>query len=154
MSIFNVGKYLAERKKFNFRTYEIEGVEFDLIPLTDDLIQALKLNPTHSGSMNAAANFGISAGRNRAHDDAEMAEDLDAIWDLEQLDIDCEPSLQHKVGEKVCAISGLTEYMEDLKLEEEIKAEEAQNVIDGDKPIDSEITLGQLEEDALNNVAA
>ena len=123
MTLFNVGNYLAERKKFNFKTYNIEGIEFDLIPLTDDLIQELKVNETYDEMILSAANYGISAGRERAWDDAEMADDLDGIWSLEQMTIDCTPSLQHKVGEKVCAISGLTELVEDQKkLEEDIKA--------------------------------
>jgi hypothetical protein len=144
MSIFSVGAYLAERKKYNFKTYTIEGVEFDLIPLTDDLIQELKMSTTYDETLLAAANFGISAGRNRACDDDEMAVDLDGIWGLEQLSIECEPSLQHKVGEKVCDISGLTSYIEDKQLAEEIKAEEeakklkvGDHLIPGDADIDN-----------------
>jgi len=147
MSLFNVGKYLAERKKFNFKTYEIEGVEFDLIPLTDDLIQELKINETYDEMILSAANYGISAGRERACDDAEMADDLDGIWSLEQMAIDCDPSLQHKVGEKVCAISGLTEFVEDQKrLEAEIKAEE-ERIVDGDNLGDTSVTLDDLHKD-------
>ena len=159
MSLFNVGNYLAERKKFNFKTYEIEGIEFDLIPLTDDLIQELKMNESYSEMILAAANYGISAGRERACVDAEMSEDLDGIWSLEQMAIDCEPSLQHKVGEKVCAISGLTEFIEDQKrFEDEIKAEEEKELKVGDHMIAGGTELGnldseQLAHDAINNAA-
>ena len=153
MSLFNVGRYLAERKKFNFKTYEIEGIEFDLIPLTDDLIQELKINETALEMILSAANYGISAGRERACDDAEMTEDLDGIWGLEQLSIDCEPCLQYKVGEKVCEISGLTEFVEAQQLDEDIKAEESK-IVDGDNLGDTDITLGQLEADANKNAAA
>ena len=152
MSVFNVGAYLAERKKYNFKTYTIESVEFDLIPLTDDLIQELKVNnPTYDEMVLSAANFGISSGRNRACDDEEMTEDLDSIWHLEQLDIDCEPSLQHKVGEKVCAISGLTEFIEDQKrLEHEIakEEEEKERLKVGDHLIPGGVDVESLEHDA------
>ena len=153
MTLFNVGNYLAERKKFNFKTYNIEGVEFDLIPLTEDLIQEVKINETAVEMILSAASYGISAGRDRACDDAEMIDDLGNIWGLEQLAIDCEPSLQHKVGEKVCEISGLTEFVEAKQLDEDIAAEEHQ-VVDGDNLGDTDMTLGELEAQANRNAAA
>ena len=159
MSNFNAGKWFAERKKYNFKPVTIEGVDFDLMPLTEDLIQKVLLCETYVEMIAEAARCGLSSGRDRICDDAEMASDIDVIWELEELDIDCDPSLQHKVGEKVCAISGLTEITEDKKLDEEIKAEEAASrVIDGDNLPDLSTELGnldpaQLAQDAINNAA-
>ena len=157
MTIFNVATYLTERKRFNFSEHTIEGIEFNLIPLTDDMIQEFKIdNETYEDMLSAAATYGVAVGRNRVCNDEEMAADLEGMWTLEQF-IDCEPSLLHKVGEKVCAISGLTEFVEDQrKLEEEL-AEEA-GIIDGDNLPDLSTELGnldpaQLAADAINNAA-
>ena len=156
MTILNVATYLTERKRFNFSEHTIEGIEFNLIPLTDDMIQEFKIdNETYEDMLSSAATYGVSVGRNRVCNDEEMAEDLKGMWTLDQF-ADCEPSLLHKVGEKVCAISGLTEFIEDQrKLEEELAEEAALNVINGDNLPDMSTELGnldpaQLAKDALN----
>ena len=125
MNISNVAIYLAERKRFNFQVHTVEGIDFNLISLTDTMIQELKVdNETYEGMVLSAAKYGVSVGRERVCDDAEMSADLEEMWSLEQFS-ECEPSLIHQVGLVVCEISGLTEYIEDQrKLEEDIKAED------------------------------
>jgi len=144
MTIFNVADYLTDRKRFNFQEHEVEGVGFNLIMLSDDMIQEFKVNnEPYDDMLTYAAKNGVSIGRVRVCDDKEMSEDLNDMWDLEQF-LECTPSLIHQVGLKVCEISGLTEFVEDQKkLEEEIAKEEAENVVDGDSPI-REVTLGEL----------
>ena len=148
MSKFNSGNWFAERKKYNFKTVDIEGIDFELMPLTEELIQKVLLCDTYVEMIAMAARCGLSSGRNRVCDDVEMASDIDVIWEKEELNIDCDPSLKHKVGEKVCAISGLTEVTEDKKLDEEIKAEEL-SIIDGDNLPDMTTELGNLDPEQM-----
>tara|TARA_R110000744_G_scaffold341635_1_gene446827 strand:- start:955 stop:1431 length:477 start_codon:yes stop_codon:yes gene_type:complete len=149
MNILNVATYLTERKRFNFSEHTIEGIEFNLIPLTDDMIQEFKIdNETYEDMLSSAATYGVSVGRNRVCNDEEMAADLEGMWALDQF-ADCEPSLLHKVGEKVCAISGLTEFIEDQrKLEEDLAEEEAKKLEVGDHMIPADIDVDELAEKA------
>ena len=151
--ISNVADYLKDRKKFNFTECTIEGLVFNLIPLTDDMIQEFESdNTTYEGMLSVAADYGVSIGRVRVCEDEEMKAELKGMWELDQFS-DCDPSLYHKVGEKVCAISGLTEYIENMKLEEETAPEE--NHLNGDDLPAGETELdnlaqANLDRDALN----
>jgi hypothetical protein len=135
MNITNVGTYLTNRIKFNFQQHVIEGVEFDLIPLTEDMILELQIEQeTYADKLEYAAKYGVSIERNRVCDDALMAEELKGMWELEQFS-ECEPSLIHKVGLMVCEISGLTEFVEAQK--------DREDAVNGD--LDTpDITLDEL----------
>ena len=174
MAIFSVGKRLAELKKFDFNEYDIEGVGFDLIQLTDDLISGVKMCSTYTQMIMLAAESGISAGRKRTCDDDKMRDVLDEMWGWEELDIDCEPTLRHQVGLKVCEISGLSAFVEDRNTFEKNEAKEleeleeaerldklrAEGKIDGDGKIPNVLIDGlnvsdeSLAADAINNAAA
>ena len=144
MIIYNVATYLTERKRFNYQEHSIEGLDFNLIPLTDDMIQSFKVdNATYAHMLESAARQGVSIGRDRVCDDSEMAIELDEMWLLDQFD-GCEPSLIHRVGEKVCDISGLTEYIEAQQLEEQTAPDDEGSIVDGDKPFNPDATLGNL----------
>lgn len=176
MKVFNMGEHFALKKKFKTKEHEIEGIIIPLKVLTDELIEQSKSCVTYDEMILAAATFGlaydIKSGGERIYGDEDSAEELELIWGNEQLShIDCEPSLQHKVGEKVCAISGMTKYAEDRKQEEieeaainaeiaetearEAKEKEAQafvdamqedaTIIDGDKKL-PDISLGELDQ--------
>ena len=161
MAIFSVGQRLAELKKFDFNEYDIEGVGFDLIQLTDDLISGVKMCSTYTQMIILAAESGISAGRKRNWDDDKMRDVLDEMWGWEELDIDCEPTLRHQVGLKVCEISGLSAFVKDrnifekneakelAELEESERLEElkAQGHIDGDAETPL-VSIDQLNDDA------
>jgi hypothetical protein len=175
MAVFNVGERLAELKKFEFNTYNIEGVGFHLIQLTDDLISDVKMCSTYAEMVMLAAKSGISAGRARTCDDEKMLDYLDELWGWEELDIDCEPTLRHQVGLKVCEISGLSAFVEARHVFEKNEAkelaelEEAERLddlkkkghIDGDGEIPdvmidglSTVSDESLAADAINNAAA
>ena len=67
-----------------------------------------------------------------------LTDELDMFWALDAIP-DSEPCIQYRVGEKVCGISGLTEIVEKMII----------TIIDGDNLPSNEITLGQLEDDAI-----
>ena len=176
MAIFSVGKRLAELKKFDFDVYDIEGIGFDLIQLTDELISGVKMCGTYSQMIMLAAESGISAGRKRTCDDEKMRDVLNTMWEWEELDIDCDPNptLRHQVGLKVCEISGLAAFVEDRNTFEKNEAKEleeleeaerldklrAEGKIDGDGKIPNVLIDGlnvsdeSLAADAINNAAA
>lgn len=174
MSILNTSDWFAKKKKFKPQEVDVEGVDFLLIPLTDELIEQAKSCTTYAEMLMSAADFGQAAdfgnksGPTRVYDDIESRDDIEMLWHQELLAaIDCEPSLQQKVGEKVCAISGMTSYYEERKRKEdndtaelarmeadekkaEAKAREDFEVIPGESKEDESIRfVAKMEADAL-----
>ena len=125
MSNFNLAAFLAHRKEFNFVEVSIEGVDFNLIELNDELIEKVKIQETYRAMVLAAADFGVSVGRDRACDDAILAEELGFAWLKDELTIDCESSLKEQAGLEVCELSGLSSFVNDKKEYEVLEAEEA-----------------------------
>ena len=152
MSNFIVGNWFENRAKLKIQPYIIEGVEFELMALTKALIEDVKSCVSYEEMISLAADSGISYNRKRVIDNEELAKDIDLLWGLEKLEVDSDPCIKYRVGEKVCAISGLTEALEEMLLSEESekKASELvdQGVIDGDRLEENDVTMGQLEYDA------
>ena len=143
MNITNVATYLTERKRFNFQSHSIEGLGFNLIPLTDDMVQNFKIdNEPYDDMLVYAAKHGVSIGRDRVCNDEEMSAELNDMWSLEQFD-ECEPSLIHQVGLKVCEISGLTEFAEAEKIKVGLHQLPSDTVIDN-------LNQESLDQDSLN----
>ena len=156
MSNFSSGNWFAERKKFNFQTFTIEGIDFDLIPLTDDLSVDVMDCETYESMLELAASSGISNGRDRIIDDEVMKSDIDTFWALGELDVDCDPSIRYQVGKEVCEISGLSvelQAMFDKEEQERVDALKEQGNVNGDGEI-PDINIDQLNDDAINNAAA
>jgi len=147
MSKFIVSEWFASRAKLNIQLFNVEGVEFELMALTESLAEDVESCVTYEEMLSLAANSGISYNRKRVVDDVELAKDIDMLWGLETIDIDLDPCIKYRVGEKVCEISGLKD-----KLEEMLEAEKQAAIsVDGDNLPDGDITLGQLEADANNH---
>ena len=152
MSKFIVSDWFANRAKLNIQTFSVEGVEFELMALSESLCDDVKLCDTYEDMLSLAANAGIAYNRKRVIDDEELSKDIDMLWGLETLDIDLDPCIKYRVGEKVCEISGLTST-----LEETLEAQEAEHqeaiTIDGDNMRDTSVSLQQLNDDAQAAVA-
>ena len=144
MSKFIVSEWFANRAKLNIQLFDVEGVEFELMALNESLIEDVKLCDSYEDMLALAANSGISYNRKRVVDDVELAKDIDMLWGLENIDVDLDPCIKYRVGEKVCEISGLEDTLEEM-LETEKQAAIA---VDGDNLPDGEVTLGELEADA------
>lgn len=147
MSNFSVSKWFADRASLKIQKFEIEGIEFELMALNESLIDDVELCDSYDDMILLAADSGISYDRNRVVDDEGLKKDLDKLWSLDSLDINCDPCIKYRVGEKVCEISGLSSTLEDM-LKAQKEAEEAVNNIDGDNLPDGDVTLGQLQDDA------
>jgi hypothetical protein len=147
MSKFIVSDWFANRAKLNIQLFTVEGVEFELMALSESLIDDVKSCIKYEEALSLAANSGISYNRKRVVDDEELAKDIDMLWGLETIDIDLDPCIKYRVGEKVCEISGLGDTLKEMLEAEKLAAIS----VDGDNLPDGEITLGELEADANNH---
>lgn len=157
MTIYNAADFLVERKRFKPQPHTIEEVIFSLIPLDNDMIKEFKAdNVPYDDMLVYAAKRGVSIGRDRVFEDDEMSLELDDMWKRDQFS-ECVPTLIHQVGLVVCEISGLTEFIENKKLEEETAPDDDEagfnlngTIVPGDTEIHG-ITAESLEADATNN---
>lgn len=150
MNKFIVSDWFANRAKLNIQTFEIEGIEFEIMALNDDLKEKVELCESYQEMLSMAADSGLSYNRKRIADDSELAKDLDILWGIESLEVDSDPCIKYRVGEKVCEISGLDSALQEmLESEEAARAEvlKEQGHIDGDSDIPN-VTLDQLNDDA------
>lgn len=150
MNKFIVSDWFANRAKLNIQAFEVEGIEFEIMALSTSIIDDVKSCVTYEEMLCLAANSGISYNRKRVIDDEELAKDIDMLWGLESLDVDLDPCIKYRVGEKVCEISGLDSILQEMLESEEadrVEALKEQGHIDGDTQIPS-VTLDQLNDDA------
>ena len=147
MHNFIVSNWFEDREKLNIQDFHVEGVVFEIMTLSEAQKDDVKSCINYEEMLSLAANSGISWNRKRVIEDRELAKDIKLFWGLEILDIDLDPCIKFRVGEKICEISGL-----DYHLKEMLESEEAHKrsliEINGDNLPDLGITMQQLEEDA------
>ena len=154
MEKFIVSNWFEKRAALNFQTFEVAGVEFELMALTEALIEDVTLCESYEEMLCLAADAGISYNRKRVADDVELSKDLTLLWGLDDMDIDADPCIKYRVGEEVCSISGLESVLADMLKSEQDKEKakhlaelKEQGYVDGDRDTPS-VSLGQLDEDA------
>jgi len=151
MGNFNVGNWFESRANLNIKSFTVEGIDFELMALTEDLIDDVQLCDTYADMIDKAADFGLSYNRKRVYDDVELAKDIDMLWQMPEVNIaELSPTVKAQVGAEVCEISGLTELIEDaLEKEraEDARVAEERSHLSGDDLGDTSITLEQLEAD-------
>ena len=112
------------------QTFTIEDIEFEIMALTQSMINAVKSCESHKEMLFLAADNGLSFNRSRVIDDKELTiNDIAALWGEELKDIDSDPCIRARVGEKVCEISGLDETLKD-QFEAEEKEKMQSMVVD------------------------
>jgi hypothetical protein len=174
-NIFNTGDYIAEQAKTLPQLHSIENVGFYLLPIDLDeaLLEAVKACSTYTDMVLLAADSGLayydgSDEALRVVDNKGLTKKIESMWSKGELQLDTDPSLKERVGEVVCEISGLSEVLEERKLEDEIKeedkraaeakkhlADEDENHLNGndlpsgDTELDN-LAQANLERDALN----
>jgi len=129
------------------QSFTVENIEFELMALNKAMIDSVKSCGSYKEMLFMAADNGLSFNRVRVIDDEELnAEDIEALWGDELKDVDCDPCIRARVGEKVCEISGLAEMLEEmLFLEAEVAKEEEEakllqvgdHIMPGSTPIDN-----------------
>jgi hypothetical protein len=141
--MFIVSDWLRSRSDIKIESFEVDDAKFELMNLTSDLFKEVVACESSSDMLDLAANAGISYDRNRVIDDPELSKDLSILWGLDGLKYNTEPSLRHKVGEKVCLMSGLSSVLEEMIVLEQPE----ETHLDGDNLPDGDVTLEQLEQD-------
>lgn len=151
-----VSNYFREIAKFLPVDFEVEGVPFELMPLTDNLIEKLKDENDSETAIKLAADWSLSYDGLRVIDNEKMKSHIVAFWVDEELP-EAEPELKIQVGNEAIKISGLSDYIEELQEEEELAAMEAEEKkhIDGDdEDLDLNVPMGQIQQElnAAHNV--
>lgn len=161
MDNFSVSKWFKKRSDLNIQLFNVDGVEFELMALSDEQKEAVLLCETYDAALTRAANYGVSYDRKRVSDDAELAKDLDLLWKLEEVNAVTDPCMQFRIGERVCEISGINADIDAMLAEEKaeedrkLQAELEANAVDGDSlDADSDVTMGELQQDADNYSSA
>tara|TARA_R110001632_G_scaffold83617_5_gene184980 strand:- start:966 stop:1445 length:480 start_codon:yes stop_codon:yes gene_type:complete len=158
MSNFNVSDWFDSRAKLNICTFTVSDIDFELMALTDDLIDDIKLCDSYAEMIESAASLGLSYNRKRVADDSELSKDFEMLWAKDELNIlGLTPTVREQVGAEVCEISGLTDFIESTlqkERDEDKAAKEAKEYLEGDDLGDTSITLGQLESDATTYAVA
>lgn len=146
MSDLIVSSYFREIAKFLPIDFEVEGVPFELMPLTDGLIEKIKDDHSSEKVIKLAADWSLSYDGIRVIDNDKLKKHIDELWKDERLP-DAEPEIREQVGAKAIEISGLSDYIKELQDDEELaRMEEDENIIDGDNLPDVSTTLGELNE--------
>lgn len=157
MDNFSVSNWFKKRSDLNIQLFNVDGVEFELMALSGEQKEAVLECETYDLALIRAANYGVSYDRKRVSDDAELAKDLDLLWELEEVNAVTDPCMQFRIGERVCEISGINADIDAMLAEEKaeedrkLQAELEANAVDGDSlDADSDVTMGELQQDADN----
>ena len=137
----NLSLWVVNKKRFEFVVDTIEGVTLNLIALTDDLTQSVKMNKKADDMVLACADYGVSDEGNRFCDDDKLADYLGEAWLSPEFTIDCDPSLKFQVGERVAELSGILDFIKDQRETEELEALQAE-----EDAKDNEDNEGELDE--------
>jgi hypothetical protein len=122
-NIFRVKNFFATQIMLSsIQEFEVEGVVFDIMALSAELKKEVESCSSHVEMLSLAADSGLYFDGSRAIDNESL--DVSALWGDSALDVDCDPCIQYRVGEKVCEISGLTSALEDMILLEQAVIEE------------------------------
>ena len=153
----NLSLWVANQKRFEFVVDTIEGVTLNLIALTDDLTQTVKMNDNSNDMVLACADYGVSNGDIRFCEDDKLAEYLGNAWVNPEFMIDCDPSLKFQVGERVAEISGILGFINDAREAEELaelEAEEAAKEAAKDLEVGEHLIPGDIDVDELAETAS
>lgn len=144
------------------RSFTVEGIDFDLMALTESLSDDIKLCDTYDEMLSLAADTGISVEGVRVVEDEHFSKYSKEFWAKDALNVECDPCIKYRVGEEVCKISGLTSVLEDMLEKEKAEAAEAEAtradmVISGDDLTDAQLAeeMGKVQADMIahNNAA-
>ena len=132
-------QWILEHSKIKFLdSFMVQGFEFELMSLSKENIAAAKLMTSSDDVIKLAANGGIAINKKRMIEDDSLVGSLKAYWEHEEVTVIKDPTIMFSVGEKVCELSGLSDVLAQLILDEEEKLakkeadEEEAYIIDGD----------------------
>ncbi len=153
MSNLIVSDFLKQALKFLPVDFTVEGKDFELMPLTDELIEKAKELSTSDKLVDFAADNAISSDGERLTDNEKALCIIKRLWAHEDMP-ETNPTIKYQVGEKTLEISGLDDLLLDLLADEKEAAERLkQDVVVNEDFIaaNGETDLHQIHQD---NVAA
>ena len=116
--------WFKARAYLKIQIFIVEGHEIEGMALTVEQCEEVKACGSYAEMLEVAADFGLSCERSRVSDNKELKKDIKTFWAEEAIEgADCEPSVRHKFGLKICAISGLNESLEETAQLEEAEKE-------------------------------
>lgn len=136
--INNAAQWILEHSKIKFLdSFMVQGFEFELMSLSKENIEAARLLTSSKDIIELAASGGMAINKKRMIEDDSLIGSLAAYWEHEEVTAIKDPTIMFSVGEKVCELSGLSDVLAQLILDEEELAkkeadEEEAYIIDGD----------------------
>lgn len=141
--MFNLNEFMDNRGIFKMVTFA--DVELEIVSLGQDLIDGLKTLPAHEMMIDYVAEHGL-AHRGIRISEGDKAEALLVIWNKDQM-----KDAKDEIVNAICELSDIASILSDkLEAEEmaELEAEDSSSVIDGDNLPNTEVLLGDLNNDA------
>jgi hypothetical protein len=121
---FNASQWVKSYSQIKFDdSFIIQGITFELMSLSEDNIKKARELKTSQEIIELAANGGFAINRKRAIEDDSFTDSLSLLWEQDEVLAFTDPSIMFSVGEKVCELSGLTSFLDEILLDEEFAAE-------------------------------
>lgn len=160
---FNASQWVKSYSQIKFDdSFIIQGITFELMSLSEDNIKKARELETSQEIIELAANGGFAINRKRAIEDESLINSLALLWEQKEVLAFTDPSIMFSVGEKVCELSGLSEVLSEMILDEDVAAEvsakkeadeEAAYIVNGDNLNHAEIQA-QADEYQNNQLTA
>jgi hypothetical protein len=123
--INNAAQWILEHSKIEFLdSFIVNGITFELMSLSKENVAAARVLTSSKDIIELAANGGIAINKNRMIENESLIDSLAAYWEHPEVKAFEGPTIMFSVGEKVCELSGLSEVLSEMILDEEV-AEEA-----------------------------
>ena len=118
--INNAAQWILEHSKIEFLdSFVVNGITFELMSLSKENIAEARVLTSSKGIIELAANGGIAINKNRMIEDESLVDSLAAYWQHPEVKAFEDPTIMFSVGEKVCELSGLSDVLAELILDEE-----------------------------------
>ena len=91
---FIVSDWFASRAKLDIQTFIIDGIEFELMTLSDELAGIFDTCETYNETLSMAANYGLAYIRRRVKEDAKRANAIHIVWVLKTPEIVFDPCVK------------------------------------------------------------
>lgn len=121
---FNASQWVKSYSQIKFDdSFIIQGITFELMSLSEGNIKKARELETSQEIIELAANGGFAINRKRAIEDEGFLDSLALLWEQEEVLAFEDPTIMFSVGEKVCELSGLSDVLSEMILDEDVAAE-------------------------------
>lgn len=137
--------YWQKKADLGREDWLVEGQTIPLMALTAEMVEEVKEIEGYKEALHYAADRGLMLGGKRIFDDEYLREDLADYWAHMQGEMELDPCVRERVGERICEKSGLSDHL--LELLEAEKQKESETIIDGDGLTEAQLAqdLGDFE---------